>query len=52
LLVCLVDEEKDIYIGVLVVVCHLEPVQLNPFDYLGVAESIRIYTTATAPPHH
>jgi hypothetical protein len=25
LLVYLVDEEKDIYIGVLVVVCHLEP---------------------------
>jgi hypothetical protein len=30
LLVYLVDEEKDIYIGVLVVVCHLEPVLLNP----------------------
>ena len=26
LLVYLVDEEKDIYIGVVVAVCHLEPV--------------------------
>jgi hypothetical protein len=32
LLVYLVDEEKDIYIGVLVAVCHLGPVQLNPFS--------------------
>jgi hypothetical protein len=43
--------KKEIYIGVLVVVCHLEPVQLNPFSYLGVAESIRIYarhSTATS----
>jgi hypothetical protein len=52
LLVCLVDEEKDIYIGVPVVAYHLEPVQLNPFGYLDVAESIQIYATATAPPHH
>jgi len=28
LLVYLVDEERDIYIGVLVVVCHLGPAQL------------------------
>ena len=29
LLVYLVDEEKDIYIGVLVLVCHPGPAQLN-----------------------
>jgi hypothetical protein len=29
LLVYLVEEEMDIYIGVLILVCHLGPAQLN-----------------------
>jgi hypothetical protein len=38
LLVYLVEEEKDIYIVVLVLVCHLGPVQLNPFSCIETAD--------------
>jgi hypothetical protein len=49
LLVYLVEEEKDIYICMLVLVCHLAtlpchlgPAQLEPFSYLG-REGERLY---------
>jgi hypothetical protein len=55
LLVYLVDEEMDIYIGVHRTPPRTCPAEHSPAEslsYLGVAESIRIYATATAPPHY
>jgi hypothetical protein len=43
--------EMDIYIGVLVAVCHLEPVG-RVLSGTSVQLNLYVYATATAPPHH